>query len=139
MGLYEGIKDVAKVVQQADNVELYRQLLELSSQALDMQNEIKRLTDENNELKKAKNLGDNIERHKETYITLKNENEQVLYCSRCWDHEQKLVQVKTYDNGKFQCTHCKNEGIYDQIAYDNYLRETREAFRYANSRRNNYF
>lgn len=27
MGLYEGIKDVAKVVQQADNVELYKQLL----------------------------------------------------------------------------------------------------------------
>ena len=26
MGLYEGIKDVAKVVQQADNIELYRQL-----------------------------------------------------------------------------------------------------------------
>ena len=36
MGLYEGIKDVAKVVQQADNLELYKNLLDLSSQALDM-------------------------------------------------------------------------------------------------------
>lgn len=36
MGLYEGIKDVAKVVQQADNIELYKTLLDLSSQALDM-------------------------------------------------------------------------------------------------------
>ena len=39
MGLYEGIKDVAKVVQQADNIELYRQLLDLSAQALDLQAE----------------------------------------------------------------------------------------------------
>lgn len=31
MGLYEGIKDVAKVVQQADNIELYRQLVDLSA------------------------------------------------------------------------------------------------------------
>ena len=31
MGLYEGIKDVAKIVQQADNLELYRQLLDLSA------------------------------------------------------------------------------------------------------------
>ena len=41
VGLYEGIKDVAKVVQQADNVELYRKLLDLSSQALDLQAERK--------------------------------------------------------------------------------------------------
>lgn len=40
MGLYEGIKDVAKVVQQADNIELYRQLVDLSTQTLKMQNEI---------------------------------------------------------------------------------------------------
>ena len=40
MGLYEGIKDVAKVVQQADNIELYRQLVDLSAQALEMQNKI---------------------------------------------------------------------------------------------------
>ena len=36
MGIYEGIKDVAKVVQQADNVDLYKKLLDLSAQALDM-------------------------------------------------------------------------------------------------------
>ena len=54
MGLYDGIKDVAKVVQQADNIELYQKLLDLSSQALDMQNEISRLTMENAELKKIK-------------------------------------------------------------------------------------
>ena len=47
MSLYEGIKDVAKVVQQADNVELYRQLLDLSASALDMQDEINKLKEEN--------------------------------------------------------------------------------------------
>ena len=52
MGLYEGIKDVAKVVQQADNIELYIQLVDLSTQAWEMQNEINRLTTENTELRK---------------------------------------------------------------------------------------
>ena len=56
MGLYEGIKDVAKVVQQADNIELYRQLVDLSAQALDMQSEINRLTAEKTELRKNKIL-----------------------------------------------------------------------------------
>ena len=56
MGLYEGIKEVAKVVHQADNIELYRQLVDLSVQALEMQNEINRLTAENTELRKKRDL-----------------------------------------------------------------------------------
>lgn len=56
MGLYEGIKDVAKIVQQADNIELYRQLLDLSAQALELQSEVARLTAENEKLQKRKIL-----------------------------------------------------------------------------------
>ncbi len=33
MGLYESIKDVANLVQKADNIGLYKQLLDLSAQA----------------------------------------------------------------------------------------------------------
>ena len=43
MGLYEGIKDVAKVVQEADNIDLYRKLSDLSKQALDLQAEVLQL------------------------------------------------------------------------------------------------
>ena len=75
MGLYEGIKDVAKVVQQADNIELYRQLVELSVQALDMQNEINRLTVENTESRKKQDLEATIVRHNGLYVTIEgNDN-----------------------------------------------------------------
>ena len=39
MGLYDGIKDAAKVIQKADNIELYEKLLDLSAQALELQND----------------------------------------------------------------------------------------------------
>ena len=51
MGLYEGLKDVANIVQKADNIDLYRQLLDLSAQALDLQNKVSELMDENKKLK----------------------------------------------------------------------------------------
>ena len=51
MSLYEGIKDAAKIVQKADNIELYQKLLDLSSQALDLQAQIQKLTEENSKLK----------------------------------------------------------------------------------------
>ena len=125
MGLYEGIKDVAKVIQKADNVELYKQLLDLSAQALDMQNEISRLSVENTELKKLRDIESRIERHLEPYVTLKDEPIQILYCSRCWDYEQKLIQVKSYNNGKFECPHCENDGIYDIQKYEANIQNTR--------------
>ena len=43
MSLYEGIKDVASVLQKADNIELYKQLLDLGKEALSLQQEVSRL------------------------------------------------------------------------------------------------
>lgn len=54
MGLYEGIKDVAKVAQEADNIDLYRKLIDLSKQALDLQAEVLQLHEENTQLKKRR-------------------------------------------------------------------------------------
>jgi reverse gyrase len=113
MGLYEGIKDVAKVIQKADNIDLYMKLLDLGAQALEMQNEIAQLSAENAELKKAKGLEERIERHTELYITLKNDSAQILYCSHCWDYEHKLIQVRL-SGGSFKCPQCKNSAVYNK-------------------------
>lgn len=113
MGLYEGIKDVAKIVQQADNIELYRQLIDLSVQAFDMQTEIVRLTNEVSELRKEKEIEQQITRNKELFFTL-TENPEIMYCSHCWDSDKKLIQIKLYDSGGFKCPHCDVSGIYDK-------------------------
>ncbi len=121
MGLYEGIKDVAKVLQQADNIDLYCQLLDLSAQALDMQNTIYQLTTENAELKKKQDLEERIQRHQKLYITLKDEEGEIFYCSHCWDNDRKLIQMQK-SHGEFFCHHCRLHGIYDQSEYDRYVR-----------------
>lgn len=126
MGLYEGIKDVAKVVQQADNIELYRQLVDLSAQALDMQSEITRLTAENTELRKKLDLEATIVRHNGLYVTLEG-NENIFYCSHCWDSERKLIQMFR-ENGKYRCPHCYIEGAYDQQAYREYMDRQRSRY-----------
>lgn len=115
MGLYDGIKDVAKVMQQADNIELYRQLLDLSAQALEMQAEISRLKEDNEDLRKRQNLSARIIRHTEPYITLIDEETALYYCSHCWDVEKLLVQLDCNDyNGTFECPHCHMKGTYDK-------------------------
>ena len=67
MGFYDAFKDALNVAQKADNVELYRQLLDLSAQALDLQEENARLKQENSELRKVKDLEAHIVRHMQPY------------------------------------------------------------------------
>lgn len=121
MGLYEGIKDVAKIVQQADNIELYRQLLDLCEQALEMQNKINQLTTENAELKKKQDLEERIQRHQLLYLTLKDDTDNFFYCSTCWDKDKKLIQMSKY-HGEFFCPHCHQDGIYDRSEHDKHVR-----------------
>ena len=121
MGLYEGIKDVAKVLQQTDNIPLYQQLLDLSTQALELQGEVARLKAENAELKRQKDIESKIQRHDEPIVTLIDSD--VIYCAHCWDNEKKLIQVSTNEwNGQFVCPHCNFNGIYSRDINNEYLK-----------------
>ena len=113
MGFYEAIKDVAKLAQKADNIDLYRRLLDLSAQALDLQAENTKLKGEIVELKKRKDLADKIVRHVEPCITLKDDDKDLYYCSHCWDSQQLLIQINCHRDGTFECPHCKATGNYD--------------------------
>ena len=73
MGLYDAMKDAINLAQKADNIELYRQLLDLSAQALELQAEVARLKEENAELKKRRNVADRVVRHEEPCITLEGD------------------------------------------------------------------
>lgn len=119
MSVYDTLKDVIRVVQKADNVELYCKLLDVGSQALELQDELCRLKEENSFLKEKNNLTSLIERHQEAFITRKDENGELRYCSHCWDAEGKLIQLHCREErGDFICPHCKVDGVFD-IARNN--------------------
>lgn len=127
MGFYDAFKDALSVAQKADNVELYRQLLDLSAQALDLQEENVRLKSENAELRKAKDLEARIIRHSELYITLKEDPDDLYYCAHCWDIDRRLVQLSCDNSdGTFSCRHCRTTGIFDYGKFQSAQNENSE-------------
>lgn len=117
MSFYDAMKDAMNLAQKADNIELYRQLLDLGAQALDLQAEVARLREENAELKKQRNMEERVIRHKEPYITLDGDN-TLCYCSHCWDSDHRLIQlICDEEDGTFVCPHCKMRGTYDLVKY----------------------
>lgn len=113
MSFYDAFKDAISVAQKADNVELYRQLLDLSAQALDLQAEVARLREENHELKKSKDISEKIIRHEEPVVTIDGDEKRLYYCSHCWDSQQLLIQINCHIDGTFNCPHCQSSGNYD--------------------------
>ena len=114
MGLYEGIKDAIGIAQKADNIELYKQLIDLSSQALDMQTEIAKLREVNLELQKSKHTKKRLVRHEQPYLTLEGDNPKVCYCAVCWGKDEKMIQMERInrdnDQIKLFCSVCDNHG-----------------------------
>lgn len=118
MGWYEAIKDGINAAQKADNIPLVNNLIEAQKQILDLINENNKLKIENSELKAKKNLTDKIERHKDAYITLKGDSQKLIYCSNCFDTNQKLIQAQTNEDGTYWCPSCKQMGYYDMEIYN---------------------
>lgn len=120
MSFYDAFKDAIQVAQKSDNIDLYKQLLDLSAQALDLQEENARLRAENEQLKNQRDIASKIVRHEEPYITLSDDTNEIKYCSRCWDVEGLLVQVRCMENGKFRCPNCNNVGNHNEYRRGSY-------------------
>ena len=98
MGLYEGLKDAINIAQKADNIDLYRKLIDLSKE-------------ENTELKNRKTIEEKIKHHvskelglhmEHPYITLRDDPLNIRYCAICWAKEKQLIQL--YD--ELNCICC---------------------------------
>jgi hypothetical protein len=102
MDILNMIKDVIGVAQKADNIELYRQLLDINKEALDIQSEIIELRKENQELKEKLEQQGKIVRHNDgLYITIENDPLEIRYCAICWGNDKKLIQIGP--KGCFNC------------------------------------
>ena len=107
MGFYEAMKDAVSLAQKADNIELYRQLLDLSAQALDLQAEVAKLREENAELKKKSIEQKKIIRHQGAYITLEGDEKEIPYCALCYGKDGIFIQM--VDQGAaYGCYNCRS-------------------------------
>ena len=117
MGLYDGIKDAAKLVQQADNIELYRKLLDLSVQALDMQAEIAKLKQENEDLKRVSDVEKEIVYYEDAFVTKKSDVIPIKYCTACWVDKRKLIPIQDQQYDNYECPLCRCK-IYDMRTWE---------------------
>ena len=70
MAIYDIVKDAIGIAQKADNIDLYKKLLEIGQMALDLQNENAEMKKKIEELTRSKHFEEDIIRHIQPYYTL---------------------------------------------------------------------
>lgn len=130
MGWYEAIKDGITVAQQADNVPLVRELIDAQKQILDLVQENQKLREKIREMQETADVAGKIVRHEDAYITLRDDPENLIYCSCCWDTKRMLVQGQKNGVGTYTCPSCGTNAYYDRNAYDRHQQETFDKINY---------
>ena len=109
MDLYNLIKDLIDEARKKKNLELVDKLIEIKIAISDIQ-------EENQKLKRLIEQQQNVERHQEdNYVTLKDDPLKIQYCSTCWGSENKLIQLREYNEDTKHYPRCP-------ICFDNWLK-----------------
>jgi hypothetical protein len=107
MGVYEGIKDAVSMIQKTDNIELYRTILDIQKECLDLLEENRNFKERIRilEEEKTKNQALIVKGHC-YYIEMNDGNLDGPFCTTCWDRDRKLIRMHISNGDGFDMASC---------------------------------
>lgn len=123
MGIIENAKDAVKLVQKIDNIELYRKILDLQSEAIELIEQSKLKDERITKLKNAlRAKGKMVCKDSAYYLT--DDKGEIIdgpFCTKCFDTDQDTIRIVAHTTGgQVKCLKCKvifdSENIYNNLA-----------------------
>jgi hypothetical protein len=106
--IFDELKSIGNVLQEAGKIEQYKQILEAQKDLLEMQKKIFDLENENKDLKEKLELKEKINFDRNSYWIEKDGP----FCTCCWDDSRKTVRMQPGGNPAFySCPKCENKHI----------------------------
>ncbi|NFO89308.1 hypothetical protein FDC58_12020 [Clostridium botulinum] len=109
MSFYNSVKDVVSIVQKADNIELYKKVLDLQKNAMDLIQENRDLKEKIRILEKDAKLKASVKYIEDAYYIEQDNGEyDGPFCRVCWDKDNKLIRLSKgkYLGGEAACMVC---------------------------------
>lgn len=111
MTLFDDLKSVGRVLQEAGKIEQYNQILEAQKQLLEMQKKIAELEAEKTELREKLKIKQSLVYKNDAYwMQCGDGTEKGPFCPRCWDKNKDLLNMQpSYESSSYSiCPECKN-------------------------------
>lgn len=109
MAIFDELKSIGKVLQEAGKIELYQQILEIQEKLLEMQKKISELEEKNKELKERLKIKEDLYYENNAYWFRKEDGKKDgPFCTVCYDDERKLIRLRVghYTFGWAICPKC---------------------------------
>lgn len=108
MGIIDNFKDVLKIADAANNLDLYKKLAELQTSVLGLQEENQELKGRLREIEKKNDIAGRLHVKDNAYYLDDGRQLDGPYCMRCWDVDGKLVRKRLGATpGTHYCVHCR--------------------------------
>ena len=108
MAIFDELKSIGKILQEAGKIEQYQQILEAQQELLEMQKQIQNLEKENTELKEKLKIKESLIYENNAYWISNEGKKDGPFCSRCWDADKNLVRLHPCGNpAYYDCPNCK--------------------------------
>jgi len=108
MAIFDELKSVGKILQEAGKIEQYKQILEVQEKLLEMQKKITDLESENKDLKEKLTTKENLKYRNNAYWIDEKDKKEGPFCSRCWDDEKKLMRMHYLTHSQsYYCCKCR--------------------------------
>lgn len=108
MGVVENVKDVADLVKKIGDMELYRKIVHLEGEVIDLTREKRQAEQKADELEHKLRLKAVMKFRQPFYF---QDNDAVPFCPRCFEKDQAAVHVvvayKESDSTGWDCPDCK--------------------------------
>jgi len=111
MAVFDELKTIAKVLQEAGKIELYEKILAILQQLLEMQEKIRTQDEEIRELKdKLKIKASLVKENNAYWIKTKDDTKDGPYCTRCQEKDGVLISLHPVlgRQSEWLCPECKN-------------------------------
>lgn len=108
MGIIDTVRDVAVLVQKADNIDLLKHVLALQTQVQEMLEENRALKARVGDLEELLTFAKSVSFNEPFYFA---ENDRTPFCARCWEVSKTAVHLvciaKEGDEERWDCPECK--------------------------------
>lgn len=110
MAIFDELKSVGKVLQEAGKIEQYKQILDALQKLLEMQKRIDELETDNKKLHEEFEVKAKLIPEGNVYWIEESDKRDGPFCTCCWDDERRLIRLhKNGISNRVSCPKCKTE------------------------------
>lgn len=106
MGAIDTAKELVKLAQKLDNIEIVQKVIELQSDLMELQGTVQELRDENRDLKKQLEAPAELIFNNDMYWRSIGAGNPGPFCTPCHDSQGKLVHMHGDNRQGYRCPAC---------------------------------